>query len=103
MFSQPLKGVNKNKCCAKNFSQYNHSVQLWSKITSEAVQVSNCKLQISSAQRASISYKYFLKVLTICAELGVLVCTFNQATLEAKFWGDVGSVPVGGRSPSIGG
>ena len=34
---------------------------------------------------------------------GVVVCTCNTATLEAKFWNDVGSMPVGGNSPSIGG
>ena len=35
--------------------------------------------------------------------LGVVACTCNPATLEAEFWNSVGSIPVGGNSPSIGG
>ena len=31
-----------------------------------------------------------------------VACVCNPATLEAKFWNDVGSIPVGGTSPSIG-
>ena len=34
---------------------------------------------------------------------GVVACTCNPATLEAKFRNSVGSIPVGGNSPSIGG
>ena len=34
---------------------------------------------------------------------GVVACTCNPATLEAEFRNGVGSVPVGGNSPSIGG
>ena len=34
---------------------------------------------------------------------GVVACTYNPVTLEAEFLNDVGSVPVGGNSPSIGG
>ena len=30
---------------------------------------------------------------------GVVACTFNPATLEAKFRNSAGSVPVGGYSP----
>ena len=33
----------------------------------------------------------------------VVACTCNSATLEAEFWNAVGSIPVGGNSPSIGG
>ena len=33
----------------------------------------------------------------------VVACTCNPATLEAEFRNGVGSVPVGGNSPSIGG
>ena len=32
-----------------------------------------------------------------------LRCTCNPATLETKFRNGVGSIPVGGNSPSIGG
>ena len=35
--------------------------------------------------------------------LGVVACTCNPATLEAEFRNDVGSIPVGGNNPSIGG
>ena len=34
---------------------------------------------------------------------GVVACTCNSATLEAEFWNGVGSIPVGGNSPSVGG
>ena len=34
---------------------------------------------------------------------GVVACTCNPATLEAEFRNGVGSIPVGGNSPSIGG
>ena len=34
---------------------------------------------------------------------GVVACTCNPATLEAEFRNGVGSVPVEGNSPSIGG
>ena len=34
---------------------------------------------------------------------GVVACTCNPATLEPKYWNVVGSIPVGGNSPSIGG
>ena len=34
---------------------------------------------------------------------GVVLCTCNPATLEAKFRNGVGSILVGGNSPSIGG
>ena len=34
---------------------------------------------------------------------GVVACTCNPATLEAEFWNRVGSITVGGNSPSIGG
>ena len=34
---------------------------------------------------------------------GVVACTCNPATLEAKFQNDVCSIPVGGNIPSIGG
>ena len=34
---------------------------------------------------------------------GVVACTCNPATLEAEFQNRVGSIPVGGNSPSIGG
>ena len=34
---------------------------------------------------------------------GVVACTCNSATLEAKYRNVVGSIPVGGNSPSIGG
>ena len=34
---------------------------------------------------------------------GVVACTCNPATLEAEFRNRVGSIPVGGNSPSIGG
>ena len=34
---------------------------------------------------------------------GVVGWTCNPATLEAEFWNGVGSIPVGGNSPSIGG
>ena len=34
---------------------------------------------------------------------GVVACTCNPAALEAEFRNSVGSVPVGGNSPSIGG
>ena len=30
-------------------------------------------------------------------------CIYNPTTLEAEFWNGVGSIPVGGNSPSIGG
>ena len=33
--------------------------------------------------------------------LGVVVCTCNLATLEAKYQNGVGSKPVGGNSPSV--
>ena len=33
---------------------------------------------------------------------GVAVCTCKPATLETKFRNGVGSIPVGGNSPSIG-
>ena len=33
---------------------------------------------------------------------GVVACTCNPATLEAEFRNGVGSIPVGGKSPSIG-
>ena len=33
---------------------------------------------------------------------GVVACTCNPATLEAKFRNGVGLIPVGGSSPSIG-
>ena len=33
----------------------------------------------------------------------VVACTCNPATLEAEFRNGVGSIPVGGNSPSIGG
>ena len=35
--------------------------------------------------------------------LGVVACICNPATSEAEFRNDVGSVPVGGNSPLIGG
>ena len=35
--------------------------------------------------------------------LGVVACTCNPATLEAKFLNGVGSIPVEGNSPLIGG
>ena len=34
---------------------------------------------------------------------GVVACMCNPATLEAEFRNGVGSIPVGGNSPSIGG
>ena len=34
---------------------------------------------------------------------GVVACTYNPATLGAQFGNGVGSVSVGGNSPSIGG
>ena len=34
---------------------------------------------------------------------GIVACTCNPATLEAKFQVDVGLIPVGGNSISIGG
>ena len=34
---------------------------------------------------------------------GVVACTCNPTTLEAKFRNRVGLIPVGGNSPSIGG
>ena len=34
---------------------------------------------------------------------GVVACTCNPATVEAEFRNGVGSIPVGGNSPSIGG
>ena len=33
---------------------------------------------------------------------GVVACTYNPATTEAEFRNNVGSVPVGGNSPSTG-
>ena len=36
-------------------------------------------------------------------ESGVVACTCNLATLEAEFRNRVGSIPVGGNSPSMGG
>ena len=36
-------------------------------------------------------------------QAGVVTCTCNPATLEAEFRNGVGSIPVGGNSPSIGG
>ena len=36
-------------------------------------------------------------------EPGVVACTCNPATLEAEFRNRVGSIPVGGNSPLIGG
>ena len=33
---------------------------------------------------------------------GVVACTCNLATLEVEFRNDVGSIPVGGSSPSLG-
>ena len=33
--------------------------------------------------------------------LGAVACTCNPATIEAKFWNNVGSIPFGGNSPSI--
>ena len=35
--------------------------------------------------------------------LGVVACTSNPATLGAKFWNSVGSIPVKVNRPSIGG
>ena len=35
-------------------------------------------------------------------EPGVVACTCNLASLEAEFRNSVGSIPVGGNSPSIG-
>ena len=35
--------------------------------------------------------------------LGAVACTCNPATLETELWKGVGSIPVGGNSPSIGG
>ena len=35
--------------------------------------------------------------------LGVLACKYNPAILQADFWEGVGSIPVGGNSPSVGG
>ena len=32
---------------------------------------------------------------------GVVECTCNLATLDAEFWNDVGSIPVGANSPVI--
>ena len=34
---------------------------------------------------------------------GVVACTYNPAALEAEFRNGVGSIPVEGNSPSIGG
>ena len=34
---------------------------------------------------------------------GVVACTCNPATLEAEFRNGMGSIPVGGNGPSIGG
>ena len=34
---------------------------------------------------------------------GIVACTCNRATLEAEFWNGVGSIPVGGKIPSIDG
>ena len=34
---------------------------------------------------------------------GVTACTCNPATLEVEFRNGMGSIPVGGNSPSIGG
>ena len=42
----------------------------------------------------------YVKSLVIMA--GVVACTCNQATSEAKFRNGVGSILVGGNSPSIG-
>ena len=35
-------------------------------------------------------------------ESGIVACTCNSATLEAELRNSVGSIPVGGNSPSIG-
>ena len=32
-----------------------------------------------------------------------MACTCNSSTSEAEFWNGVGSIPIGGNSPSIGG
>ena len=39
----------------------------------------------------------------VAAMPGVVACTCNPAALEAEFRNSVGSIPVGGNSPSIGG
>ena len=42
-------------------------------------------------------------MLSANCQRGVVACTCNPATLEAEFRNGVGSIPVGGNSPSIGG
>ena len=39
----------------------------------------------------------------VAAMPGVVACTCNPAALEAEFRNGVGSIPVGGNSPSLGG
>ena len=47
---------------------------------------------------------FLLLTLNGCSGMsGVVACTCNPATLEAEFRNGVGSLPVGGNSPSIGG
>ena len=41
--------------------------------------------------------------ITIYTWLDVVACTCNPATFEAEFGNGVGSIPVLGNSPSIGG
>ena len=48
-------------------------------------------------------FKYRSSRSKVFCKTGVVACTCNPATLEAEFRNGVGSVPVGGNSPSIGG
>ena len=45
--------------------------------------------------------RHLLVLLYINDMLGVVACTCNPATMEAEFRNGVGSIPVGGNSPSI--
>ena len=60
----------------------------------------NSPLQENSSFRQGITMR---KCKTKSIQPGVVACTCNPATLEAEFRNGVGSVPVGGNSPSIGG
>ena len=52
----------------------------------------------------SISLKMLKQILQArYFQSDVVACTCNSATEEAEFWNGVGSIPLGGNSPLIGG
>ena len=60
-------------------------------------------LRALSLSRIFVNFSLKLTYLAIVVYPTIVACICNPATLEAKFWKSVGSMPVKGNSSLIGG